>query len=79
MGLRDTLHDRVDMREQLANDAIDVVERVIKDGLARALDSTDSVEDAMTMLAAAVAAELDAVSTKAVKEGARLARVRGGK
>lgn len=79
VSLRDELHDRIDAREHLAEQAREIVRKTVKEGLARALDATDTVESALTLLAAQAAHGLDALTTDAVKTGAKLIMARSKK
>ena len=77
-SLRDKLHDRVDAREALAAESRALTQRVVKARLGEALEQTDTVVQAMSLLAKWVAEELDALTSKAVRQGATLARGRRG-
>lgn len=74
--LTDHLHDRVDLREELAEQATGMVRSVLVERFAEAMDKTETLEDALTLLAAWVSADLDKLTTDAVRRGARLAMKR---
>jgi hypothetical protein len=76
MSLRDKLHDRIDLREELSDDARTLVETTVKERLQEALDHEDTktVGDAMHLLAAWVAEGLDELTTKAVRRGVEARR-----
>ena len=78
MSIRDKLHDRVDLRESLSNEARAIVKRVVEERLAEALETTETVSMAMDALAGWVAEELDELTTKAVRQGAKLRMERRG-
>lgn len=74
----DVLHDRVDAVEDLLDRARDTVERIMRAELDRALaDSGQNVEAALALIAALVAAELDGLTTEAVRKGMAHARMLG--
>ncbi len=77
--LRDKLHNRIDQREALANDARALAKRVTKERLGEALNQTDTVEDALQLLAGWVAEELSELTHRAVKAGAAAAQAKRGK
>jgi hypothetical protein len=72
MSLRDRLHDRIDLREELADEARATVKRVVEANLTKVLEGTDEVADAMDQLAHLVAEALDALTTQAVRRGAKV-------
>lgn len=74
--MRHLLHDRVDAREALREDAREIAEKVFKAELARALDQTGDPVKAMEMVAALTAAGLADITTKAVKSGFEHAKKR---
>jgi len=70
--LSDQLHDMVDLREEIAESATLRAREIAVARFGEALDQTDSLEDALTLLAGWVAQELDPLTTDAVRRGARL-------
>jgi hypothetical protein len=74
MGIVDALHDRIDLRESLIDDARAVVERVVRSRLDDVLLSTGDIRTVFVLLSAIVADELDDLTTKAVREGAGVMR-----
>ena len=76
ISIRDHLHDRIDQREALAAEARAVAKRVVEEHLKQALDEHPKIEDALTLLAALCAKELDPLTTKAAKMGAAHATAR---
>jgi hypothetical protein len=70
--LSDLLHDRIDLREELANEAASRTRELVTGRFGEALDATSNLTDALTLLAAWVAADLDIVTTRAVRAGARM-------
>ena len=76
--IREKMHDRVDTREALANEARAIVRTLVKDRLAEALEATATVQEAMDLLASWTAEALDELTTKAVRKGAKLRMERRG-
>lgn len=77
MNIRDAIHDRIDAREQLAEDARAAVKKVIIERLDEVLESVDSFDDVFEELAAIVEEEHMAdLTTSAVHKGVEMARKR---
>lgn len=72
MSIREKLHDRVDAREELDEQARDLVLKIINDHLDEVFEETDKPLDALMALAAIIADKLDPLTTKAVRTGARI-------
>jgi len=71
MAISDLLHDAIDAREELADRAKEIANRVMRERLAEALDATETFDEALMLLVKWISAELDALTTEAVREGAR--------
>ena len=76
MSFHDLLHDEVDIIEDLMDESKEVVERVIKEQIEKALLDTGDVTAAMSQVAMAVEAELADLTTKAYNTGASFVRLR---
>jgi hypothetical protein len=87
--MRDILHDTIDAQEELGERALAIVDAMrpkLPDLVRRLLvdapemdDPAQIIEEALTLIAAAVEAELADLTTEAVATGARFARARAGK
>ena len=76
MSFHDLLHDEVDIVEDLMDESKEIVERVIKEQIEKALLDTGDVTSAMEQVATAVEEELTDLTTKAYETGASFARLR---
>lgn len=76
MSIRETLHDEVDIVEDLMDESKEIVERVIKEQIEKALLDTGDVNAAMSKVAMAVEEELTDLTTRAFTTGAGFSRRR---
>lgn len=72
MGIVDKLHDRIDAREEMARKARETAKNIVIKRMQEALDQTNTIKDALTLMSVWLAQELDSQTTDAVKGGAKI-------
>lgn len=78
MRLREALHDEIDSIESVRNRVAEIVDEVVSKNITRALNETETAEEALEFLAALVEDEMTDITTAEFQAGVTRALRRYG-